>query len=207
MKKLFIVLFAFASNNLWGQELFLQIEQHHGISGFSRNTLPYMIKYSYEYGLSTGVSFSPAIEFKIGAYYQSAGAGSNWYFSENEQMDYGKPVRQNYNLEYLKLPADIVVILGKKAKFFLGVGLYYSFHLNSTFETDSPDGNVSAISPSYEEMSNNDFGIRVSPSVLIPLSEKVKINLGVLQEFGIYQYFTSTRLYTTYLTGGIRYSF
>ena len=192
--------------NLISQDLFVQIEQHHGISNFSRQLLPYKLKYSFEYGLSAGIPLTDIIEVKIGAYFQQAGAAAELWFDGVENLGPENSNRQIYNVDFLKIPVDLNLVFGEDIKLSIGIGGYYSFHLKSTFETNSEEGNISAFNPSIVEMSNNDYGIRISPSLLLQLSEKVILQLGILQEFGLYQFITDTRQYSTYLTTGIRYA-
>lgn len=192
--------------NLISQPLFVQIEQHHGISNFSRQVLPYKLKYSYEYGLTAGIPLADLIEVKIGAYFQHAGAAAELSFGNVANLGPENLNRQLYNMDFLKIPIDLNLVFGENNKLSIGIGGYYSFHLKSAFETDSEEGNISAFNPSMEEMSNNDYGIRISPSVLLQLSEKVIFQLGILQEFGLYQFISDTRQYSTYLTAGIRFA-
>ncbi len=206
MKRFATLLMLVIPLNLISQPLFVQIEQHHGISNFSRQVLPYKLKYSYEYGLSAGMPLGDLIEVKIGAYFQHAGAAAELWFDDGAILGPDNSNRQLYNMDFLKIPVDLNLVFGEDIKLSIGIGGYYSFHQNATFETNSEEGYISAFNPSMQEMSNNDYGIRISPSVLLQLSEKVILQLGILQEFGLYQFIIHTRQYSTYLTAGIRFA-
>lgn len=205
MKTITVILLFFLPVSLFSQNIFIQIEQHQGMSTFSRQLLSFDLKYSYEYGFSVGIPIAERIGLKLGAHYQHAGTASEIWFDENATLDKDNSNRQVYNMDFIQIPLDITLLIGEKKRFSVGIGGYYSFHMKSTFETDSQEGNISALNPTYEEMNNNDYGIRISPCIHFPISEKAIIELGILQKFGLYSYLESTRHFASYLTAGVRF--
>ncbi len=206
MKRLFCAILLSLPITIYAQSVFINLEQHHGISGFSRNTLPYKVIYSYEYGTSMKISLSNKIAVEFGTYFQHSGTASDVWFEEEIQMDQQNKSRQSNNMEFLKIPIDVNFNFGKNNRLIIGIGAYYSIHLMSTFETNSEEGYIFASNPSFEEMNHDNYGIRISPSFLVPIYENIQMRFGLMQEIGLFEYIPNTRLFATYLTAGITFA-
>lgn len=204
MKHLICLTLMLFSVQVFSQTTFVKIENATGYSSYSRGLVPYKIKLSHQHGIMAGRDISKHIDISTGLIYQNSGAGTVFKYSTDEVPKEYFEVKQFYNSSFLKIPFEINLKFDRKIIYSIGFGMYYDLHLSSEFSTNSNEGLVHADNPSLDQMSNNDYGIRIRPMLSIPVSGKVKITTGVLQEFGFMELLLKTRRYSTSLFWGVR---
>jgi len=196
---LFVISVLFLVIPLIGQDMYFNLSQANGVSSFTRNLLPFGVKYSTQTEVLVGFRLSESIGLQAGLAYQSAGASNEvTYESPNAET-----VRETYSIGFLKIPVELSMRFGEKLSAGLDIGCYYNLNINQSIGTNASNGEVSG-AISVNDLSKNDFGIRVKPVLDIHLSEKYMATVGVLQEFGLIECLEKTHHFNTYITFGLK---
>lgn len=199
MKKIIFALLVLAALPLQGQRFFLQLQPEAGVSSFTPGILPYELRSSYQVTLALGFQLNDQSAVALGLGVQQSGARSTIMYNVG-----GVTTRDFLYQDafFIKVPVDYTISLGSRGLFILDVGAYYN--LNITDRVVDMEVNDGYLPLHAEDYTKDDVGLRLRPAVGIPLTPKISLSLGILQEFGLVAIVSRTHHYNTYLTGGIR---
>ncbi len=204
MRSIIIFLALLLSLQGYGQKMYVKLQQENGVSGLTRGILPFTLKYSQQTTLVAGLFLNEKLGISLGAGFQQAGARSKLSFSDTPGNFFS--FYQSYSINYIKIPLDLSVDIGKSGLFCVDLGLYFNF-ISSFSLSQVPDPDIASyhIFTDYSPFEKNDIGIRIRPAFNIPLSEETTFSIGILQEFGLIGRFPDTRNYNTCLSASIKF--
>jgi len=164
------------------QKVKFGLEQHLGLSTYTRGLLPFDLKLSSSTGLIVGMALSDRIKLRSGLYFHSTGA--------NNKVSYGYPLYQTDVIQTvaqscLRLPLFLNVRIGKKKRFSMEAGGYFNYFIQYKISTDSNDYPYDGGGMWVDlELDQHDFGIIIRQEIAKSLYN-VGISIGLQEEIGL----------------------
>ncbi|MBL0340717.1 MAG: PorT family protein [Bacteroidetes bacterium] len=140
------------------------------------------IAFSYTAGLSIRYQFSKKLAVATAVAFERKGAIFKAMFTNNFGDEIGRKLK--YNLDYVTVPLNIVVVFNSKLKPFISAGPYISYLRNSKLKVDIPYQGVLTIDQD-DQYKKFDYGISFGGGVIIPFGEQIGLSLQLRDNLGL----------------------
>ncbi|HMT28049.1 MAG TPA: porin family protein [Bacteroidia bacterium] len=139
--------------------------------------------FSFTAGLSIRYQFSKNLAVGTAVDFERKGELFKTIFTDNVGTEIGEG-KIHYNLDYVTVPLNMIVVFNSRIKPFLSAGPYISYLRNSFLKVDIPNQGIikTDLDGQYHKF---DYGVSFGCGIMIPFGEQLGMSLQLRDNLGL----------------------